>query len=208
MMQYSILLGLRLANLVYDLPYLKLSVKLLPVQAPNVRSIDSKIPGVARLSANILDISANGRDFGISTTVFKTTSRNVGATGGTVRSTTRSRCAGVLAFEAVSSKIVAHIRSMIQGGTRHAQMLHATLRLSLQAWTQMQHALDPVYFLVVVENFWVANKSRNDCCKCRKSKDMCTSCMPGQWPASRLWSSGTNDQMTKFQGEFTCCRKD
>lgn len=68
-MQYSILLGLRLANLVCDVPYLELLVKLLLVQAPNVKSINSEILGVARLNANILDISSIGRDFWICTMV-------------------------------------------------------------------------------------------------------------------------------------------
>ena len=54
-----ILVEARLDSLLWDVPYLELSIESLFMQIPSVNRTDSKVPGVVSLIANILDMQAS-----------------------------------------------------------------------------------------------------------------------------------------------------
>lgn len=54
-----ILVEARLDSLLWDVPYLELSIASLFMQIPSVNRTDSKVPGVVSLIANILDMQAS-----------------------------------------------------------------------------------------------------------------------------------------------------
>ena len=153
-----------------DLRSTYLSVVLLLVQAPSVRSIDSEIPRVTRLGANILmfwqtDVTS-GSIQQYSKPLQGRLERQAERCDPLLIHGPRQRkivCAGVLAFEAVGRSTCGAYQIDEQAGTRHARMLQAALGLSLQAWSRMQHALDPMETITVM-------RSKIEYCKCRRSK--------------------------------------